>query len=108
MKESKVCFSTFPRVQHEYQCQLSLDTDQFDESLDRRVWSLSDQRLKWDLEIAKKRRGIPHEVENLMGDLLEKQKEHNLSRDTEGPQPMDEDDPLQGTCPPILGSRPHL
>ncbi|KAI5123622.1 hypothetical protein M0805_003436 [Coniferiporia weirii] len=52
------------------------DTDQFDESLDRRVWSLSDQRLKWDLEIAAKRRGIPLEVEVLVGDLISNQRAH--------------------------------
>ena len=53
--------------------------------------------MKWDLEIAKKRRGIPTEVENLMSDLLEKQKEHGLSRDTDEPQQMDEDEPLQSS-----------
>lgn len=51
--------------------------DQFDESLDRRVWSLSDQRLKWDLEIALKRRGVPLEVEALMRDLIAQQREHD-------------------------------
>ncbi|EJD03992.1 uncharacterized protein FOMMEDRAFT_106372 [Fomitiporia mediterranea MF3/22] len=53
------------------------EMDQFDESLDRRVWSLSDQRLKWDLEIATKRRNVPREVENLMLDLFNKQREHD-------------------------------
>lgn len=56
---------------------LCIDTDQFDESLDRRVWSLSDQRLKWDLEIALKRRGVPPEVETLMRDLIAQQREHD-------------------------------
>lgn len=51
--------------------------DQFDEALDRRVWSLSDQRLKWDLEIALKRRGVPTEVEALMRDLISQQRQHD-------------------------------
>ncbi|PAV22349.1 hypothetical protein PNOK_0230600 [Pyrrhoderma noxium] len=55
------------------------EADQFDESLDRRVWSLSDQRLKWDLEIATKRRGIPSDVESLMRDILAQQREHDES-----------------------------
>lgn len=57
----------------------NLEADQFDESLDRRVWSLSDQRLKWDLEIATKRRGIPSDVESLMRDILAQQREHDES-----------------------------
>ena len=77
---------------------ICVDTDQFDESLDRRVWSLSDQRLKWDLEIAKKRRTIPMEVENLMSDLLAKQREHSLNREAEDHQSMDEDEAIEGTC----------
>ncbi|THH09466.1 hypothetical protein EW145_g1984 [Phellinidium pouzarii] len=56
------------------------DTDQFDESLDRRVWSLSDQRLKWDLEIAVKRRSIPLEVEALMRDLISHQREYDARK----------------------------
>lgn len=43
----------------------------FDEGLDRHIWSLSDQRLQWDGEIARKRREKPREVHRLMKELLE-------------------------------------
>lgn len=95
-RASKVSLSILLKSNNSKFCYRT-DTDQFDEALDRRVWSLSDQRLKWDLEIAKKRRGIPTEVENLMKDLLEKQKEHGQSKDTENSSHMDEDDEPQGT-----------
>ncbi|KAH8120282.1 hypothetical protein DFH11DRAFT_48718 [Phellopilus nigrolimitatus] len=68
------------------------DTDQFDESLDRRVWSLSDQRLKWDLEIAVKRRGVPSEVEALMRDLVAQQRDHDANQFLDSAQDMDVDD----------------
>ena len=68
------------------------DMEQFDESLDRRVWSLSDQRLKWDLEIALKRRGVPLEVEALMRDLISQQREHDDRRMVEKDADMDIDD----------------
>ncbi|KAL5518979.1 hypothetical protein ACEPAH_662 [Sanghuangporus vaninii] len=69
------------------------DMDQFDEALDRRVWSLSDQRLKWDLEIALKRRGVPMEVETLMRDLMAQQRQHdeNLLSGKEGDMDVDEE-----------------
>ena len=35
------------------------------------MWSLSAQRLKWDLEIANKRRTMPKDVETLMLQLKE-------------------------------------
>ncbi|KAG2352628.1 hypothetical protein BDR07DRAFT_1615608 [Suillus spraguei] len=38
----------------------------FDEALDRHIWSLSDQRLKWDREIGGRRRTRPTEVEALV------------------------------------------
>lgn len=46
----------------------------FDEGLDRHIWSLSDQSLQWDGEIARKRREKPLEVERLMRELVEAQK----------------------------------
>jgi len=49
----------------------------FDEALDRRIWSLSDQRLKWDREIANKRQTLPKEVQVLIEDLLERQREED-------------------------------
>ena len=45
----------------------------FDEGLDRHIWSLSDQRLQWDGEIARKRRDKPRDVHRLMKELLETQ-----------------------------------
>lgn len=50
-------------------------TDPFDEGLDRHIWSLSDQSLQWNGEIAKKRREQPTEVHRLMKELIETQKE---------------------------------
>jgi hypothetical protein len=38
----------------------------FDEALDRHIWSLSDQRLKWDREIGVRRRTRPTEIEALV------------------------------------------
>lgn len=49
-------------------------TDPFDEGLDRHIWSLSDQSLQWDGEIARKRREKPGEVHRLMRELLETQR----------------------------------
>lgn len=46
----------------------------FDEGLDRHIWSLSDQSLQWDGEIARKRREKPQEVERLMRELVDAQK----------------------------------
>ncbi|OCH95202.1 hypothetical protein OBBRIDRAFT_878275 [Obba rivulosa] len=42
----------------------------FDEGFDRHIWALSEQSLKWDKEIAEKRRTKPQEVERLMRELL--------------------------------------
>jgi len=57
-----------------------VDTDEqeeepFDEGFDRHIWSLAEQSLKWDREIAEKRRHQPKEVEKLMESLLERQRE---------------------------------
>lgn len=68
---------------------LFADTDQFDEALDRRVWSLSDQRLKWDLEIALKRRNTPNDVETLVRDLLKSQQEADANSPSARPIDMD-------------------
>ncbi|KAJ7502998.1 hypothetical protein B0H11DRAFT_1987323 [Mycena galericulata] len=40
------------------------DAEPFDETLDRRVWALADNRLQLHSEIARKRRGTPLEIEN--------------------------------------------
>ncbi|KAH7890971.1 hypothetical protein F5I97DRAFT_2071453 [Phlebopus sp. FC_14] len=44
------------------------DVEPFDEALDRHIWSLSDQRLKWDKEIAGRRRIRPREIESAILD----------------------------------------
>jgi hypothetical protein len=50
------------------------ETEPYDESLDRRIWSLADQRMKWQLEIANKRRTLPTEVGKFMEELLDLQR----------------------------------
>ncbi|KAH0830461.1 hypothetical protein J3R83DRAFT_1886 [Lanmaoa asiatica] len=46
------------------------DVEPFDEALDRHIWSLSDQRLKWDKEIADRRRSRPEAIEKLVMESL--------------------------------------
>jgi hypothetical protein len=47
----------------------------FDEALDRHIWSLSDQRLKWDKEIADRRRSRPEDIEKL---VMESSAQHHV------------------------------
>ncbi|KAL4064757.1 hypothetical protein V8B97DRAFT_1288537 [Scleroderma yunnanense] len=49
------------------------NVEPFDEALDRHIWSLSDQRLKWDKDIAARRRTRPKEIETLVSDILAQQ-----------------------------------
>jgi DnaJ-domain-containing protein 1 len=49
---------------------------EFDEALDRHIWSLSDQRLKWHKEIAGYRRTRPEEIERA---LLKSLARHHMS-----------------------------
>lgn len=51
------------------------EIEPFDEALDRHIWSLSDQRLKWDREIARTRTEKPQEVEAMLRDLFDRQYE---------------------------------
>jgi len=69
----------------------------FDEALDKVIWSLADQRLKLDQQIAIKRRTKPLELQN----LLERDFERQISLDEdvalgleEQVQEIDLDDPL--------------
>lgn len=48
----------------------TLDVEPFDEALDRHIWSLSDQRLKWDKEIADRRRSRPDDIKTLIMESL--------------------------------------
>ncbi|KAI0648217.1 hypothetical protein C8Q79DRAFT_1008567 [Trametes meyenii] len=51
------------------------DMEPFDEGFDRHIWSLSDQSLRWDLQIAKERRTKPEDIERQMRELLASQAE---------------------------------
>ncbi|EIW60717.1 uncharacterized protein TRAVEDRAFT_118764 [Trametes versicolor FP-101664 SS1] len=51
------------------------DMEPFDEGFDRHIWSLSDQSLRWDLQIARERRTKPEEIERQMRELLASQAE---------------------------------
>ena len=42
----------------------------FDETLDRRIWSLADNRIKWHTLIAERRRKVPTETEWTVTTLL--------------------------------------
>jgi len=60
------------------------DSETFDEGLDRRIWSLSEQCMQWDVDVSKKRRERPLEVERLMKDLLSRSNEDEaMEEDTE-------------------------
>lgn len=61
------------------------ETEPFDEVLDRRIWSLSTERMAWDKELAERRRTAPIEVEHLVEDLLSRQRasEHIYSPEEE-------------------------
>lgn len=49
-------------------------TEQFDEALDRRIWSLAATRLQWQKKIAQTRRKFPSEMETVLQHLLEEQR----------------------------------
>jgi len=49
------------------------ETEPFDEALDRETWSLYNQRLQWDLELATKRRKRPQEVVDVLEKLFQVQ-----------------------------------
>ena len=52
---------------------LDREVEPFDEALDRETWSLYNQRLQWDLELATKRRKRPQEVSDLLDNLFKVQ-----------------------------------
>ena len=52
---------------------LDREVKPFDEALDRETWSLYNQRLQWDLELATKRRNRPREVADLLENLFKVQ-----------------------------------
>ena len=46
------------------------EMEAFDEALDRRIWSLADNRIKWHTLIAERRRTVPIETERTVATLL--------------------------------------
>lgn len=65
----------------------------FDEALDRHIWSLSDQRLKWDREVAGRRRTRPTEIEALVQEI------YNQHRDVDlGDATRNSPSELDGSC----------
>jgi len=46
------------------------ETEAFNETLDRRIWSLADNRIKWHTLIAERRRKVPAETERTVATLL--------------------------------------
>jgi len=46
------------------------EMEAFDETLDRRIWSLADNRIKWHTLIAERRRKVPTEAEGTVTTLL--------------------------------------
>jgi hypothetical protein len=66
------------------------EIEPFDEALDRETWSLYNQRLQWDLELATKRRKRPQEVV----DVLEKFFQAQNAALGELDPPIEEDEEL--------------
>lgn len=74
MGRMKVLSHTRTSITHPTQPH-AVEIEPFDEALDRHIWSLSDQRLKWDREIARTRAEKPKEVETMLQDLFDRQHE---------------------------------
>ncbi|TFK55341.1 hypothetical protein OE88DRAFT_1622798 [Heliocybe sulcata] len=80
------------------------EMEPFDEALDRRIWSLSDQRLKWDREIGSKRQTRPSEVADMIHELLERQREDDeevagtIAADSEGLVETEPDGTFPTSC----------
>ncbi|KAI0253908.1 hypothetical protein BJV78DRAFT_1190228 [Lactifluus subvellereus] len=66
------------------------EVEPFDEALDRETWSLYNQRLQWDLELATKRRKRPQEVAELLEDLFKVQEA--ALEELDGPVEEDDDE----------------
>lgn len=57
---------------------LPADITGFDEGLDRRVYALREQSFVSDQTIADRRRAVPSQVQDLMADLLQRQREAEI------------------------------
>jgi len=75
---------------------LDREGEPFDEALDRETWSLYNQRLQWDLELATKRRNRPREVADLLENLFKVQDAALAELD----KPVGEDEDLLDTSLP--------
>jgi len=67
------------------------EIEPFDEALDRETWSLYNQRLQWDLELATKRRKRPQEVVDVLENLFQVQ--DTAFGELDPPIEVDEDRP---------------
>ncbi|KDR81421.1 hypothetical protein GALMADRAFT_89324 [Galerina marginata CBS 339.88] len=68
------------------------ETDPFDETLDRRIWSLADTRLQWHKRIAETRRTVPTEIESTLSVLLERHRELDATLLPVGSEEITEED----------------
>ncbi|KAI0637342.1 hypothetical protein C8Q77DRAFT_1207408 [Trametes polyzona] len=75
------------------------DMEPFDEGFDRHIWSLSDQSLRWDLQIAKERRTKPEEIEKQMRELLASQAELDAEEATALSEIPEDDAPIPEEIP---------
>lgn len=66
--------------------------DPFDETLDRRIWSLADTRLQWHKRIAETRRSVPAEIESTIFTLLERHRELDSTLLPVGSEVLPEDE----------------
>lgn len=69
------------------------EVEPFDEALDRETWSLYNQRLQWDLELATKRQKRPREVADLLENLFKVQDTALAELDKPIEEDEDEDRP---------------
>ncbi len=49
------------------------DLEQFDEALDRKIWSLADSRLALHQDLSATRRNVPKQIESSLTQLLEQE-----------------------------------
>ncbi|KAI8998973.1 hypothetical protein BD414DRAFT_454287 [Trametes punicea] len=81
------------------------DMEPFDEGFDRHIWSLSDQSLRWDLQIAKERRSKPEEIEKQMRELLASQAELDAEEAAALDEVAEEDAQVEEDIPPAVRQR---
>lgn len=86
---------------HIYKVAHSLaDIEPFDESLDRRIWSLADTRLQWHKRIAEFRRNVPIDIENSLKNVFKQ--EYSVAAEEsamEEEESQADQEPLDGELP---------